>query len=88
MAAAWMNLGIVKNGLQKLEVKVQCHTFIGDCLQVCYPILQESQMCYLEAIQQRPKYPDAYYNLGNLVSSSNLHMLVIALPDCSSVFPW
>lgn len=30
---------------------------------------QEAEESYKKAIKQRKKYPDAYYNLGNLVSS-------------------
>lgn len=31
--------------------------------------LNESEYCYLEALKYRKKYPDCYYNLGNLVIS-------------------
>lgn len=29
--------------------------------------LEEAEYCYLKAISHRNKYPDCYYNLGNLV---------------------
>lgn len=29
---------------------------------------QEAEDCYLKALKFRKKYPDAYFNLGNMVS--------------------
>lgn len=29
--------------------------------------LEEAEYCYLKAISYRSRYPDCYYNLGNLV---------------------
>ncbi|KAL3846955.1 hypothetical protein ACJMK2_017895 [Sinanodonta woodiana] len=34
---------------------------------------QESERCYLTAIKHRRKYPDCYYNLGNLYLEQKLH---------------
>ena len=31
-------------------------------------ILQEAELCYMNAIKIRNFYPDAYYNLANLVN--------------------
>ena len=36
-------------------------------MSICKIIFQEAEMCYGKAILYRPIYPDAYFNLGNLV---------------------
>ena len=62
LAAAWMNLGIVLAAQNKTQVS---HT-LAHTLNVTFD-LQEAETSYLTAIRHRNKYPDAYYNLGNLV---------------------
>lgn len=32
-------------------------------------LFNESEACYLEALKYRKRYPDCFYNLGNLVRS-------------------
>ncbi len=70
-AAAWMNLGIVQASLNKSEVlcKLLCSSSDVSLVHFC-TLSQEAESSYKQAIKHRKKYPDAYYNLGNLVHSS------------------
>lgn len=78
--AAWMNLGIVQGALGKFKVRM-FNTW--ECATCCAALTQEAEESYKKAIEQRKKYPDAYYNLGNLVCGSCVLRLAIIIGTCS-----
>ena len=44
-------------------------------MSICKIVFQEAEMCYRKAILYRPIYPDAYFNLGNLVRTVSFQCL-------------
>lgn len=63
-----MNLGIAQVSLRKL--KVHLASSIMHSIKLISIFLKEAERSYKMAIKHRQKYPDAYYNLGNLVSNT------------------
>ena len=40
-------------------------------------LFNESETCYLEALKHRKRYPDCFYNLGNLVRKMRISVWML-----------